>query len=152
MPVSEHTCTGFAEVLKTPNSESLSRMELLLFYKYYDARSRSLRYVHSGVAHKVMKLSDFADKLCIKAGLPVGTPLRAYEEVSVGRLCRTAFNALCLFAVRHVSSVLAGSIHTFCESIMAYAMGVSPLPHSSVLIHSLPVRNQVCSTGCRVYT
>lgn len=57
------------------------RANILLFFKFYEPVTRSLRYVHSGVFHKVSKLHDMADLLCTKAGLPIGTPLAAYEEV-----------------------------------------------------------------------
>lgn len=66
-----------------PLTEHNLRKTLLLFFKFYDPRSRSLRYVHQGIVHKVSSLRDplLADGLCKKAGLPPGTPLRAYEEV-----------------------------------------------------------------------
>ena len=56
-------------------------MHVLLFFKYYDNTNSFLTYC--GLAHVELqaKVADLFELMWAWAGLPVGTPLKVYEEV-----------------------------------------------------------------------
>ncbi|EYB93160.1 hypothetical protein Y032_0185g1022 [Ancylostoma ceylanicum] len=76
--------------IETTASSSLrsynENSEMLMFLKYYDEESRSLRYVgHFIVAYRQC-MSAYTSECLKLIGLPEGTPLRFYEEVAPDRI------------------------------------------------------------------
>ncbi|KHJ97856.1 MATH domain protein [Oesophagostomum dentatum] len=66
--------------------ETTASTEMLMFLKYYDEESRSLRYVgHFIVAYRQC-MSAYTGECLKLIGLPEGTPLRFYEEVAPDRI------------------------------------------------------------------
>ncbi|VDM62869.1 unnamed protein product [Angiostrongylus costaricensis] len=71
-----------ANTLKSYNENS----EMLMFLKYYDEQSRTLRCVgHFTVAYRHC-MSAYANECLKLIGLPENTPLRFYEEVAPDRI------------------------------------------------------------------
>ncbi|KAK9823704.1 hypothetical protein WJX72_004794 [[Myrmecia] bisecta] len=59
----------------------ISKNEILLFFKFYDPLTETLRYAGRGFAHKTTKVADMFPMLRKMAGLPEDAPLEAYEEI-----------------------------------------------------------------------
>ncbi|XP_017492273.1 PREDICTED: ubiquitin carboxyl-terminal hydrolase 7-like [Rhagoletis zephyria] len=59
---------------------------VLIFFKYYNIRNCFLTYC--GLAHvrRCAKVADLFEMMLEKAGLPVGTPLKVYEEVHYNKV------------------------------------------------------------------
>ena len=65
---------------------SILPVHVLIFFKYYNIRNRFLTYC--GLAHvrRCAKVADLFEMMLEKAGLPVGTPLKVYEEVHYNKV------------------------------------------------------------------
>ncbi|KAL5018785.1 hypothetical protein ScPMuIL_004507 [Solemya velum] len=62
--------------------------DVLIFFKLYDPRNKSLSYICHKYVPIFTKATELMPELCRKAGFPVGTPLLLYEEVKPNMLER----------------------------------------------------------------
>ncbi|KAE9415473.1 hypothetical protein Angca_009957 [Angiostrongylus cantonensis] len=64
----------------------MENSEMLMFLKYYDEQSRTLRYVGHFIVAYSQCMSAYTDECLKLIGLPENTPLRLYEEVAPNRI------------------------------------------------------------------
>jgi hypothetical protein len=86
--------------------------EVMIFFKYYDPKSSTLRYVFRMNLSKLATLATIQERINKKMKFPLNTELLFYEEVKISQITPLTVRDLPLLKLAH-EQLLNGDIYVF---------------------------------------